>query len=81
MINVKMSEKCTCIDMLFKYPCSYCHNKLCKYIHERDNKILQIKEKNKKDNNCKCVYFLNIGLYYCESCDKEIQLWISQHRY
>ncbi len=70
-----MSNKCTCFGMPFAPECSYCHNRLIKYVNKRDLEIIKIKEKNSKENKCKCVYMFNICLYACECCTNDFRIW------
>ena len=70
-----MSNKCTCIPIAFAPECRYCYEKLSKYINERDIEIIKIKEKNMKENKCKCIYFAKNCLYTCVPCDNDFNKW------
>ncbi len=71
-----MSDNCTCSDIPFTPECSYCYKKLFKYINERDIEISKIQKKNIKENKCKCIYFVKICLYTCNSCNIDLNNWL-----
>lgn len=71
-----MSNKCTCRKIIPFNTCNYCEQKFWKYIDERDIEVIRIKEKNVKENKCNCIYLKKFCLYFCDSCDHELNIWI-----
>ncbi len=68
-------NNCTCSIIPFTPECSYCNNKLYRWIETRDLQIKKIKEKNILENKCKCSYFLNLCFVTCEPCEIEYNNW------
>ena len=76
-----MSNRCTCSDIPFSPECSYCYEKLYKYMNERDLEIIKIKKKNISKQRCNCIYFVKICLYTCNSCNNDLHIWNTNWKY